>query len=105
MVASTGPTASKHSHVLGTYILMEGVEINGHPVWRHLDNGDKYIYKSSNQQWKIGPDYNDTNQGWIHSVETQSTVPVSNWKYADEDKEWKLDLQLKVISSRKAALF
>ena len=96
-VLSDGAVATLYTEILGVYTRMANRSYNSQPVYR-LDRGGSFLLYSDQGQWMIPSPVETT--GGIITQHTGSSVPLTGWKYWDQDGgEWKLDQQL-IISSK-----
>ena len=82
-ISSTGPTADRHSCVLGLYALVPGTRHCGKPVYQQMDGGyarHKVRYDSDNQVWTVVDVHDDK----ILTAKTTTSNPTTAaWKVVE----------------------
>jgi len=85
-ITSTGPTADRHSEVLGLYALVPGTRHGGKPVYQQMDGdiySDRYKvrYDSDNQVWTVV----EYSRRILMAKTTTSNPTTAAWKVGHQD--------------------
>eukprot|EP00966_Prymnesium_polylepis_P055918 1293376-Prymnesium_polylepis.1 len=80
-LSQDGQPEMHQTECLGRYVLEEGREVNGRPVWKKVDD-NRYLAKSGSD-WMVQDSLRlGTNSGWLHLVDDAPLPYLTNavWK-------------------------